>query len=53
VARHDSGGAGLVQHHDAGSGQRDAIIDSVVTKSISISSVKPSVPAGRRDDEPP
>src|SRR5882757_6535189 len=41
------GGAGLVQHHDAGPASATPIIDSVVTKSMSISSVKPSVPAGR------
>jgi hypothetical protein len=40
------GGAGLVQPHDTGPACATPIIDSVVTRSINISSVKSSVPAG-------
>src|SRR3954453_3230205 len=41
------GGAGVVQLHDAGPASATPIMDSVVTRSISISSVKSSVPVGR------
>src|SRR5689334_17053835 len=40
------GGAGLVQLHDCCPASATPIIDSVVTRSISISSVKSSVPKG-------
>src|SRR5882757_3927493 len=40
------GGAGLVQPHGIGPAGATPIIDSVVTRSISISSVKSSVPEG-------